>query len=280
MSHRPPEPKRTTSGNNREKLARLFDLGLVSGRGRLGAGGLLRPKFDRGPQDTADQSSSYGGDISTTTNSTATSLVPHHPTSKRPSLRFKTSTTSPPSSNSRLTFPVPFASTSRSNSTNNIHPSFPSSTVKAPTLRPALKERTATQGTLYERPYHDPRNQTSFSWRAGNMAGVFDLERQRTRRERTFIGSECAVCEEPLEHTLRGERVLQFSCGHVSHEACFYEYIREPESQHCPTCDEPLGLDTSRGGNVLDLGRFPTSYLFLPSLALSFPILLSAGISS
>ncbi|KAF2201146.1 von Willebrand and RING finger domain-containing protein [Delitschia confertaspora ATCC 74209] len=90
------------------------------------------------------------------------------------------------------------------------------------------------------------------------MAGVLDIERSRTRRERTFIGSECAVCEEPLEHTLRGERILQLSCGHVSHEACFYEYIREFESHHCPTCNATLGLDTSRGGNVLDLEKLST----------------------
>lgn len=76
-----------------------------------------------------------------------------------------------------------------------------------------------------------------------------------TRRERTFVGSECAVCEEPLEHTLQGERILQFACTHVSHEACFYEFIREFESQYCPTCDQPLHLDTSRGGNVLDIGK-------------------------
>ncbi|KAF2191510.1 hypothetical protein K469DRAFT_556977 [Zopfia rhizophila CBS 207.26] len=93
---------------------------------------------------------------------------------------------------------------------------------------------------------------------ARGMAGVLDIERSRTRRERTFIGSECAVCEEPLEHTLRGERILQLSCGHVSHEACFYEYIREFESQHCPTCNATLGLDTSRGGNVLDLEKLST----------------------
>lgn len=91
------------------------------------------------------------------------------------------------------------------------------------------------------------------------MAGMLEIERSRTRRERTFIGSECAVCEEPLEHTLRGERILQFSCGHVSHEACFYEYIKEFESQYCPTCNAPLGLDTSRGGNVLDLGNATTN---------------------
>lgn len=84
---------------------------------------------------------------------------------------------------------------------------------------------------------------------------MMNVDRSRTRRERTFVGSECAVCEEPLEHTLRGERILQFSCSHVSHEACFYEFIREIESQYCPTCNAPLHLDTSRGGNVLDIGK-------------------------
>jgi hypothetical protein len=86
------------------------------------------------------------------------------------------------------------------------------------------------------------------------MAGILDMDRSNSRKERTFIGSECAVCEEPLEHTLRGERILQLTCAHVAHEACFYEYIREFESQYCPTCNAPLGLDSSRGGNVLDLG--------------------------
>lgn len=80
-------------------------------------------------------------------------------------------------------------------------------------------------------------------------------ERSRSRRERTFVGSECAVCEEPLEHTLRGERIFQFSCFHVSHEACFYEFIRDLEAQYCPTCDAPLHLDTSRGGNVIDMRK-------------------------
>jgi hypothetical protein len=92
------------------------------------------------------------------------------------------------------------------------------------------------------------------------MAGVLDIERSRTRKDRTFIGSECTVCEERLEYTLRGERILQLSCGHVAHEACFYEYIREFESQYCPTCNAPLGLDSSRGGNVLDIGGFSSSY--------------------
>lgn len=70
------------------------------------------------------------------------------------------------------------------------------------------------------------------------------------RRERSFMGSTCAACEEPLEHMLRGERILQLSCGHVSHEACFYEYIREFDVQTCPDCDKPLDLDAFRGGNV------------------------------
>lgn len=83
---------------------------------------------------------------------------------------------------------------------------------------------------------------------------MFASKGRESRRERTFIGSECAACEEPLEHILRGERILQLSCGHVSHEACFYEYIKEFEAQTCPTCNAPLGLDTSRGGGI-DFGQ-------------------------
>lgn len=109
--------------------------------------------------------------------------------------------------------------------------------------------------------YHPPSRSTSQQtlapdWRPGSsLSSSADMDRSRTRRERTFVGGECAVCEEPLEHTLRGERVLQFACTHVSHEACFYEYIKEFDSKYCPTCNAPLGLDTSRGGNVLDLGK-------------------------
>ena len=87
------------------------------------------------------------------------------------------------------------------------------------------------------------------------MGSILNTERARSRRERTFVGGECAACEELLEHTLRGERVLQFSCGHVAHEACFYEYIKDSDCQVCPTCDAPLGLDSARGGSILDLSE-------------------------
>jgi len=117
------------------------------------------------------------------------------------------------------------------------------------TTKPFTSHNQRSDATLSSQP--PPRS-------GRGMAGVMDIERTRTRRERTFIGSECCVCEENLEYTLRGERILQLSCGHVSHEACFYEYIREFESQHCPTCDATLGLDTSRGGNVLDLEKLST----------------------
>jgi hypothetical protein len=92
-------------------------------------------------------------------------------------------------------------------------------------------------------------------------AEVYAIKKLKTTKAElpliTSLGAattECAVCEEPLEHTLRGERVLQFSCGHVSHEVCFYEFTKESDSQFCPTCNAPLGLDSNRGGNVLDLG--------------------------
>lgn len=92
--------------------------------------------------------------------------------------------------------------------------------------------------------------------KSGRMPRVHDTDRARSRRERTFVGGECAACEELLEHTLSGERILQFSCGHVAHEACFYEYIRGSDFQYCPTCDAPLGLDSSRGGSILDLSKY------------------------
>ncbi|ERF74917.1 hypothetical protein EPUS_05125 [Endocarpon pusillum Z07020] len=131
------------------------------------------------------------------------------------------------------------------------------SSVRKPTGSAAVTTKRQTLPTSHSPSYAYPNAfQTSFNWRAGRtVAGMLNSERPRTRRERTFIGSECAVCEEPLEHTLRGERVLQFSCGHVSHEACFYEYIKEFDSQYCPTCNAPLGLDTTRGGNVLDIEK-------------------------
>ena len=100
--------------------------------------------------------------------------------------------------------------------------------------------------------------------RAGSTQSTMNSDRNRSRRDRTFVGNECAVCEEPLEHTLRGERILQFSCSHVSHEACFYEFIKEFESQYCPTCNAPLHLDSRRGGNVLDIGKHINRPLLTP----------------
>lgn len=125
--------------------------------------------------------------------------------------------------------------------------------IAAGTLRPPSSQRSsASAGSTPSREAARRANTSDF--------GIMNADRSRTRRERTFVGSECAVCEEPLEHTLQGERILQFSCSHVSHEACFYEFIREFESQYCPTCNAPLHLDTSRGGNVLDIGRSGDSF--------------------
>lgn len=82
------------------------------------------------------------------------------------------------------------------------------------------------------------------------MAGLLDLDTSGKRRDRTFVGAECAVCEEPLENTLQGEKVLQLACAHVAHEACFYEYVKEFGASNCPTCNKPLELDPTRGGKL------------------------------
>jgi hypothetical protein len=81
-----------------------------------------------------------------------------------------------------------------------------------------------------------------------------DMEQSR-RKDKTFLGGECAVCEEQLEITFRGERIMQLSCGHIAHEACFYEYLREFDGHACPICNVPLSLDSNRGGNGPNMGK-------------------------
>ncbi|KAK0781033.1 hypothetical protein LTR75_014809 [Friedmanniomyces endolithicus] len=112
-----------------------------------------------------------------------------------------------------------------------------------PTVRSTSDRRLPTLGTEHGSP-------SSIGQLKERRNSMFAGKGRETRRERTFIGSDCAACEEPLEHTLRGERVLQLSCSHVAHEACFYEYIKEFEAQTCPCCSAPLGVDTSRGGGI------------------------------
>src|SRR6266498_1941975 len=99
--------------------------------------------------------------------------------------------------------------TSRDPDSNSIRPSTASSYQRGAdnlSVLTASRRRGAQAGKNpppIASPTYSNSSQTSFNWRAGRgMAGMLDMERSRTRRERTFIGSECAVCEEPLEHTL------------------------------------------------------------------------------
>lgn len=137
-------------------------------------------------------------------------------------------------------------------------PNFKQSSISSGTLG---RPRTPTDPRPRTRDRRGPPSPTASIPGAGHpMAGMLDSDRSRSRRDRTFVGGECAACEELLEHTLRGERVLQFSCGHVAHEACFYEYIKDSETQYCPTCEAPLGLDSFRGGSILDLSTLPRHF--------------------
>ncbi|GAB7346049.1 hypothetical protein MBLNU457_4815t2 [Dothideomycetes sp. NU457] len=120
------------------------------------------------------------------------------------------------------------------------------------------KPKTSLRNALFHsisKGRHSQRPRTSQSTSSNTsyhdeLGTMIDATGPKGRRERTLIGAECSVCDEPLEHTLRGERILQLSCSHVAHEACFYEYIKEFDSQTCPTCNAPLSVDTSRGGNL------------------------------
>jgi hypothetical protein len=119
---------------------------------------------------------------------------------------------------------------------------------------PVSPGRTASRNSRRSGDHSSARSSSS---RPGKgMASLLDID-HRNRKDRTFIGGECAVCEEQLELTLRGERILQLSCGHISHEACFYEYLRDFDSHACPICNAPLSLDSSRGGSVPNIGMCP-----------------------
>src|SRR5450755_3570870 len=107
--------------------------------------------------------------------------------------------------------------------------------ITAGTARAPSQRSTASVNSINSRS--SSRSSDLKNRAGGGMSGMLDTDRSRTRRERTFVGSECAVCEEPLEHTLLGERILQFACSHVSHEQCFYEYIKTFDTQSCPTCN-------------------------------------------
>jgi len=159
--------------------------------------------------------------------------------------------------------PVNFASVFRpsSRSTNTRTPSLLDTTATTSTPNPKTTRRFASLRGLHDRPTtsrlkKQPTSASTstptvrFQEKHDELGAMIDATGPKSRRERTLIGTECAACEEPLEHTLRGERILQLSCGHVAHEACFYEFIKEFESQECPSCNAPLGLDTSRGGNL------------------------------
>jgi hypothetical protein len=156
---------------------------------------------------------------------------------------------------------VNFASVFRPGSRNStLYPQTHTATITStPTTTPkTTTRRFASLRGLHDRPHSSrlKKQQAQNSPPAppstthDELGGMIDATGPKSRRERTLIGTECAACEEPLEHTLRGERILQLSCGHVAHEACFYEFIKEFESQECPSCNAPLGLDTSRGGNL------------------------------
>ncbi|KAI9852986.1 MAG: hypothetical protein M1838_002765 [Thelocarpon superellum] len=265
-AQRPPAARRTSSAGRR-KLEAFYDLGFLRrARDRSQSRSKSRPRSrhnQQHPDDLDDEAFEHD-------------LFGNSGGLKRPALRSAFSSNNRFDSHTHLNIPP------RTSSAHQVRFGASEHDVAALTQhdRPGLGYRPSTSGStkiagdklaaerpgiassrsysdhpLYEKAYHDQHVQTSFNWRAGVVAGIMDLERSRTRRERTFVGAECAVCEEPLEHTLRGERILQFSCGHVTHEACFYEFIRESDSQFCPTCNAPLGLDTSRGGNVLDLEK-------------------------
>lgn len=78
----------------------------------------------------------------------------------------------------------------------------------------------------------------------------------QTVRTDNSLSGNCCFCEELLEHTLTGEKVVALNCGHNSHLECLSALIITtvpliPENfnkvmPRCPTCGEPgIPIDTS-----------------------------------
>lgn len=174
------------------------------------------------------------------------------------------SRTTDPSSDPLKKSPVKYSN----NIDQGAPPSFKQSSISRGTLQ---RQHQTSNKNVHSNVLDNPPNNKTVAFDTGQahverpstMASLLSTDRAKSRRERTFVGGQCAACEELLEHTLRGERVLQFSCGHVAHEACFYEYIKDTDSQYCPTCDAPLGLDSTRGGSILDLSECSLNFALL-----------------
>ena len=82
-----------------------------------------------------------------------------------------------------------------------------------------------------------------------------DSDFKRSAKGMRLVGAKCTVCEEPLEHMLRGERFIQFVCQHVAHEECLYEYLKQVDSVNCPSCDMRLRIDPARGVTPVNIGE-------------------------
>ncbi|KAK9474542.1 uncharacterized protein V1510DRAFT_428364 [Dipodascopsis tothii] len=86
------------------------------------------------------------------------------------------------------------------------------------------------------------------------------MERRSESQERggrTLVGSYCAVCDEPLQYTIHGERIVRFGCGHNLHDLCLRETLRYgagpppgPGRQlhnQCPQCEQSRGTTPGFG---------------------------------
>lgn len=78
----------------------------------------------------------------------------------------------------------------------------------------------------------------------------------KTRLDKSLENKNCCFCEESLEYTLDGEKVIVIKCGHVCHYECLYELVdtsvpisleeKDSVMPYCSTCGEPsIPLDDS-----------------------------------
>lgn len=109
-------------------------------------------------------------------------------------------------------------------------------------------------------PYSSPSTQTRYKPAACPSSPPtvtpYVMSTHQTRHEKSLYGANCCFCEESLEYTLAGEKVVVLECGHTCHHECLFELIDtsiplvlenfDKVMPRCSTCGEAgIPLDNS-----------------------------------
>lgn len=125
-------------------------------------------------------------------------------------------------------------------------------------MRAFPSTKSDTQATTFTLPSWNAHSPSPASAPA---VAPFVMTTQLTRLQRSLQGVNCCFCEESLEYTLTGEKLVALQCGHICHHECLYELIDtslplvdnfEYVMPACGTCGEKsIPLDGTLHSDIL-----------------------------